>query len=438
MLLANANNLVRFNEMLSGERCSGHHGIDVWLRRRYNSRRRSAGRSAKGLLVAPKVPRSCGGTARTMYAREEVVIKARKVKDDIHGYIHYSNLEGLFISHPLVLRLHQIRQNGAAYLTYLHTVVNGTQEFRLRMMPVAAAINNLVDVYFGAGTLIHMPTLEREIQELKYGGRLVIHPKAGIITDDIVQQQRADDRYATIGSTLTGTGLASALRAQRKLELASDYQELKKYRDDECNYLERILDPRRRVLVEGHQGFGLSNYHGDYPYTSSRDSIAAAMLSELGIGPRQKDMHIVLVVKLFPTRNHAGALSEEISESDRKALGIQEYGGGSWGLPDQQCRVGLFDIEIVRKAVFANSPTEIALTGADYFDHSLRGANSSSEGSGICEFIRMFAKHLPDTPIKYVSTGRDTISMIVLEGDKKKKRKKSRNQVPDLFSRDSF
>lgn len=42
----------------------------------------------------------------------------RKIKDPVYGYVYYSALEEKIISHRLVLRLHYIRQNGAAYLTY--------------------------------------------------------------------------------------------------------------------------------------------------------------------------------------------------------------------------------------------------------------------------------------------------------------------------------
>jgi HD superfamily phosphohydrolase len=42
----------------------------------------------------------------------------KKIKDPIHGYVHYSKIEERFLGHPLVLRMHHIRQNGSAFLTY--------------------------------------------------------------------------------------------------------------------------------------------------------------------------------------------------------------------------------------------------------------------------------------------------------------------------------
>lgn len=42
----------------------------------------------------------------------------RKIKDPLYGYVYYSDFEERIISHKLVLRLHHIRQNGCAFLTY--------------------------------------------------------------------------------------------------------------------------------------------------------------------------------------------------------------------------------------------------------------------------------------------------------------------------------
>jgi HD superfamily phosphohydrolase len=42
----------------------------------------------------------------------------KKIKDPIHGYVHYSAIEERLLGHRLILRLHHIRQNGAAYLVY--------------------------------------------------------------------------------------------------------------------------------------------------------------------------------------------------------------------------------------------------------------------------------------------------------------------------------
>lgn len=294
-----------------------------------------------------------------------------------------------------------------------HTVHHDGRSFRLRMMPAAAVVRPSCDVVFGAGTLIHVRTLLEEREALGAQGRLLIDPLAGIVSDDIVAEQRKDEAYQEIGSTLTGTGYAAALRARRRLKLAREEPELRPFLYDVPSFLEQALAKRKRLLVEGHQGYGLSNYHGDYPYCSSRDSTAAAMLSELGIGPLHKRIEIVLAVKIFPTRNHNGSLAEEISEVDADTLGIVEEGGGSWGIANRRRRVGVFDANLVKRAIFANSPTSIALTGADYYDRILRGATRLPASSDINEFLRMFRK-CSNVPVRFLSTGPGTSEMIDL------------------------
>lgn len=287
-----------------------------------------------------------------------------------------------------------------------HTVVWNGKTYRLRMLPTAACINPSVQIAFGAGSLIHIPTLMREIDELQFQGTLRIDYKAGIVTDEIVRDQRADPRYRNIGSTLTGTGYASARRCLRSLPLARDVESLRDYLCDVSIELGEQLNDGAHVLVEGHQGFGLSNYHGDYPFVSSRDSTAASMLAELGLGPIQKAMRVVLVAKAFPTRNHAGRLDGEMTTKQADALGIHEFGGGSWGIGDNRRRVGLIEFEIIRRAATANTPTEIALTGMDYL------LKAFAEQPDL---LRPFLNELEkagDAPIRYISWGSETEKMV--------------------------
>ena len=293
-----------------------------------------------------------------------------------------------------------------------HTVRFDGRVFKLRMMPTAAVVDPGVTVVFGAGSLIHIRTLLDEAALIGFKGRLCISPQAGIVTDEIVERQRQDQRYEHIGSTLTGTGYASAERSLRRLLLARDFKELTPYLVDTEMLLWEATSAGSDILIEGHQGYGLSNYHGDYPFVSSRDSTAAGMLSELGLGPIQKNLRVVLAVKMFPTRNHNGQLGEEVSEEEAGKLGIFEFGGGSWGIDNRRRRVALFDHQIVARAAKANSATEIAITGADYFQKSVANTTKlDPDNIELREFIR-FVRDMTATEIRYVSTGADTAATI--------------------------
>ncbi len=300
-----------------------------------------------------------------------------------------------------------------------HTVIWQGRTHRLRMMPTAAVVNPKIDVFFGAGTLIHIPTLLKEIADIGFRGTLRIDRRAGIVTDEIVANQRADDRYKSIGSTLTGTGYATAMRSLRTLKLASDFADIREYVVDLMPHLAHAVSRGENILIEGHQGYGLSNYHGDYPFASSRDSTAGSMLAEIGLGPRQRKMRVILVAKMFPTRNHAGPLGDEMPFEDADFLGIREFGGGSWGIPDRRRRVGYIDVAYLGRSAFANSATEIALTGIDYFDRGLANKTAASDVSSELTCVTKAIKRVTGVSVRYLSTGADTMSVIDLESTKR-------------------
>lgn len=93
------------------------------------------------------------------------------------------------------------------------------------------------------------------------------------------------------------------------------------------------------------------------------------------------------MTKMFPTRNHAGNLGEELQLNDAESLGIREFGGGSWGIPNRQRRVAFFDPHIVARAAKANTATEIALTGLDYFARELAGRKVYEKCEPVEDFI---------------------------------------------------
>jgi adenylosuccinate synthase len=239
-----------------------------------------------------------------------------------------------------------------------HTAYKGGKAYDLRQIPTAATTDFKGKIVYGAGSLVHIPSLFEEMEILSVSpSQILIDHQTGILTDENIQSQRADPRYGTLGSTMTGTGHATSQRALRKLPIARDFPELAMMLGDVPAYLHEKLLAGKEIMIEGHQSSGLSNFHGDYPYTSNRDSTAAALLSELGIGPLHP-LRIVLVVKVFPTRNHNGRLPNEMSVEEADALGITEYGGGSWGIENNRRRVGRIDFEDIKRAACLNTPTD--------------------------------------------------------------------------------
>lgn len=293
-----------------------------------------------------------------------------------------------------------------------HTAIDNGKVFDLRQIPTAATTGFKGKIIYGAGSLIHIPTL---FEEIKLTGvsesQILIDPQTGILTDENIKAQRADSRYANLGSTMTGTGYATAQRALRKLPVAREFPELESMLGNVPAFLHDALIANKKVMVEGHQSSGLSNYHGDYPYTSNRDSTAAALLSELGIGPRY-EMRIVLVVKAFPTRNHNGRLPNEISIEEADKLNIAEYGGGSWGIENNRRRVGRIDLGDIKRAAYLNTPTEIALTGLDYLEPQLKGSTSNKDLPAAIKLLIHDIEKAGGVPVSMISTGPETDSML--------------------------
>jgi len=246
--------------------------------------------------------------------------------------------------------------------------------YKVRMLPAGAIINPMATIVYPAGCLLYPPQLQKEIQEHQFQGRILIDRQTGIITDEVIYIQQKDPYYESVGSTLTGTGYANANRAKRRLLLAKDADEqLSIIPDlfelvDTKALLEKAYNSKNKILIEGCQAYGLSNYHGQYPYVSSRDNTVNALMSQVGLGPKFVD-RILLVIKCFPTRNRHGK-GELLHELDDRFLEkaepvLYEYGGGNYEHGDLRRRVGLFNMKLLKEAIRANTPDGLVVTGLD-------------------------------------------------------------------------
>jgi adenylosuccinate synthase len=158
--------------------------------------------------------------------------------------------------------------------------------------------------------------------------------------------------------------------------LAAETAELLPYIRDTSLVMREALCAGERILIEGTQGFGLSPVHGDaWPKCTSRDTTAAAFLSEAGISPLLVD-EIVLVIRCHPIRvaGDSGPLKGETSWAQISDEAGLEIAPELTSVTQKIRRVGVFDPSIVRRAIIANSPTKIVLNHLDYVDPLSRGA----------------------------------------------------------------
>jgi adenylosuccinate synthase len=256
-----------------------------------------------------------------------------------------------------------------------HTVIDEQGNARIfQQLPTASILPN-VKLAICSGSYIDLSILIREIEETNARpDRLFIDKDAVIITDNLKTRELENGLIARIGSTGSGTGAAVAARTNREKDLlfAKDISELKPFINDVPQILREALDHQERIIIEGTQGFGLSPLHSRlYPYTTSRDTTAAAFLGETGLSPLDVD-DVVLTIRSFPIRvsGNSGPLDNEIdwqtiTNENHLLKNIEER----TSVTKHIRRVARFDSGIVIKAVTINRPTKIVLNHIDYISH---------------------------------------------------------------------
>ena len=259
-----------------------------------------------------------------------------------------------------------------------HKVYAEPEPLNFHHLPSGSVSASESKLLIGPGATIYVPDLLDEVARLNIDqSRLKIDKKTMIITD----QDRASERglVAGIGSTGQGVGAAQARRIRNRkpgmVKLARDIRELRPFICDSCEFLERVFERGERVFLEGTQGTGLSLYHGDYPYVTSRDTTVSGCLAEAGISAARV-RRIVMVCRTYPIRvqspqgGTSGPMTRPISwaevarRSGHKTQSLRKTERGS--TTNRRRRVAEFEWTSLRKAVSLNAPTDIALTFVDY------------------------------------------------------------------------
>ena len=238
-----------------------------------------------------------------------------------------------------------------------HTVmINGVAHV-LRALP-ACFTHHEARLAVAPGALIRVDIFLDEVN--KYGrGKSHVDYNTGVIEDRHVSAELEDEYLMrVIGSTGQGVGAAVVDRVLRRLRLARDFDVLKPYLADVPSLVHELKD--RGVIIEGTQGTFLSLYHGTYPYVTSRDVTASGVLSEAGVGPKAAD-EIVLVFKAYVTRVGGGPLPGELPPEEVERRGWAERGA----VTGRQRRAAPFNIDLAKRAVLLNTPTQIAITKVD-------------------------------------------------------------------------
>ena len=259
-----------------------------------------------------------------------------------------------------------------------HTVIDSSGMVRrFRALPTASILPGAISV-IAAGSYIDPSVLLKEVSESQLDpSRLLIDPKAVLITHEHKQAEQRSGLRETIGSTLSGTGAAVISRLLRKgaVQFAGHDARLKPYIQSTRQFLRDRLSLGERIIVEGTQGFGLSPLHSaDYPNVTSRDTTASGFLSEAGLSPLDVD-EVVMVLRAFPIRvaGNSGPLPNETDwETIAKSSGYESDLTERTTVTNMVRRVANFDATVVQTAMEVNNPNCIVLNHLDYVDASCR------------------------------------------------------------------
>jgi len=275
------------------------------------------------------------------------------------------------------------------------------------MIP-ASFIYEKCRLLIAAGANVHVAQFFKEMTLTKLEeNRIGIDQMASIIEEKHSIQDKASAVNKGIGTTGWGVGPAVEERARRTAKLARDIPELTPYLTDVATEINDGIDANKKVLLEGTQGFMLSLFHGTYPYVTSRDTGAAAICSEAGVGPTRVD-DVIIVYKAFITRVGAGPMPGEITMEEAKKRGWFETAAGT----GRNRRSAPFDFDLARKNAKINGATQAALTKLDCMFPDCRSVRKFDALSAEAKQFITEVEKRTGLPVVLIGTGPEALDII--------------------------
>ncbi|KAF4667795.1 hypothetical protein FOL47_003384 [Perkinsus chesapeaki] len=292
-----------------------------------------------------------------------------------------------------------------------HTLVVDGQKFAFHLLP-CGIVNKKCDNLVGNGVVLHVPTLLKELEQLKdYDGeaikRLYLSNRASLLFDAhqmIDGIQEAEKNTTAIGTTKRGIGPCYANKTTRnglrvgdlldlpsfdrklrellewcqvryniELDIESEIKRYHGYAEilkgqivDGVTTMHKAIQKSQRedynILVEAANATMLDIDFGTYPYVTSSNTTIGGVCTGLGVPP-QAIQCIIGVVKAYTTRVGGGPFPTELFDEYGTQLREQghEY-GTTTGRPR---RCGWLDIPVLKYSNFINGFTSFNVTKLD-------------------------------------------------------------------------
>ena len=294
-----------------------------------------------------------------------------------------------------------------------HTVYFKGKTFGLRQVPSGFVYDD-ARLLIGPGVLVNPEVVLKELEMTGASDRFGVDRHCTVIESSHIEQDKASDYLkGKIGTTGTGCGPANVARVSRTAKLAEEVPEFERFLADVPKEVNDSIDSGDLVFVEGSQGFGLSLYHGTYPYVTSKDTSASTLAADVGVGPTLVD-DVMLIFKVYTSRVGLGPFPTEISQEKAEELGIVEFGT----VTGRRRRIGLFDFDLAKRAVMINGATQLTIT---CLYRLFKDASKVQKWNQLSKDAKDFVDRIEDeldVPVTIVSTGSGIEDIIDLRSEK--------------------
>ena len=257
-----------------------------------------------------------------------------------------------------------------------HTFYLDYEKHVTHLIPVSAIIHDRCGIFFSSESVIDVDLLFEEMERFNIDdSRIMIHPRAAVITNKNKQDEAQVGGIEKIASTQRGVGSARADKILRTGLVAE--------KESRLSDMVGIYPLREHlqtldgfsVIVETGQGRGLDINHGyAYPYCTSRSVNPSTILGELDLHPKYMG-NIMLTFRTFPIRvgnptrdgkevGYSGPFFPDTKEIEFEDLGISpEF----TTCTKRKRRIGTFSMLQYEEACRAIEPTHIFLNFVNYF-----------------------------------------------------------------------
>lgn len=268
-----------------------------------------------------------------------------------------------------------------------HTIFHKGKPYKMRTIP-CGWVDPQIELALAPGCFIDKDLLLEEVRMVSEAtgrdvrDRLYLDPRATYIIPEDVKEEELRALEQKVGSTAHGAGasLIRKLWRDRPPTRVCDDDWARENGLKVCDTIFRYV--KARGLVEGCQGTMLSVHTSPYyPYTTSRESTACGILSEVGVAPRDvNEVHGVF--RTYPIRvggNSGITGGQELTWEEINRRAGREIEPEMTTVTKRVRRIFEFSDEDFEHAIIVNRPDSYYLTFADYLAPGVYGATRWDE-----------------------------------------------------------